>query len=40
VEPGKEARLGTATTLVAGRALQDTDAFGVAIGEGVATALQ
>ena len=40
VEPGKEARLGTATTLVAGRALQDSDAFGVAIGEGVATALQ
>jgi putative ABC transport system permease protein len=40
VEPGKEARLGTATTLVAGRALQDTDTFGVAIGEGVATALQ
>ena len=40
VEPDKEARLGTATTLVAGRALQDSDAFGVAIGEGVATALQ
>jgi putative ABC transport system permease protein len=40
VEPGKEARLGTATTLVAGRALADTDTFGVAIGEGVATALQ
>lgn len=40
VEPGKEARLGTATTLVAGRALRDTDAFGAAIGEGVAAALQ
>lgn len=40
VEPGKEARLGTATTLVAGRALQDADTFGAAIGEGVATALQ
>jgi putative ABC transport system permease protein len=40
VEPAKEARLGTATTLVAGRALQDADTFGVAIGEGVATALQ
>ena len=40
VEPNKEARLGTATTLVAGRALADTDAFGVVIGEGVATALQ
>lgn len=40
VEPDKEARLGTATTLVAGRALADTDEFGVVIGEGVATALQ
>ncbi len=40
VEPGKEALLGTATTQVAGRALQDSDAYGVAIGEGVATALQ
>lgn len=40
VEPGKEARLGTATTLVAGRALADSDAMGVAIGEGVASALQ
>lgn len=40
VEPDKEARLGTAATLVAGRALTGTDAFGVTIGEGVATALQ
>lgn len=40
VEPEKEARLGTATTLVAGRALQDTDTMGAAIGEGVAAALQ
>lgn len=40
IEPGKETRLGTATTQVAGRALADTDTFGVAIGEGVATALQ
>jgi len=40
VEPGKEARLGTATTLVAGRQLQDTDTFGAVIGEGVAVALQ
>lgn len=39
VEPDKEARLGTATTLVAGRALQDTDTMGAAIGEGVASAL-
>jgi len=40
VEPGKEARLGTATTLVAGRQLQDADTFGAVIGEGVAAALQ
>jgi len=40
VEPGKEARLGTATTLVAGRALQDSDTFGITVGEGVASALQ
>jgi putative ABC transport system permease protein len=40
VEPGKEARLGTATTLVAGRALRDTDSFGAVVGEGVAAALQ
>lgn len=40
VEPGKEARLGTATTLVAGRALQDSDSFGAVVGEGVAAALQ
>lgn len=39
VEPGKEARLGTATTIVAGRPLQDTDSFGAVIGEGVAAAL-
>jgi len=40
VEPGKEARLGTATTLVAGRLLRDADTFGAVIGEGVAAALQ
>ena len=39
VEPDKEARLGTATTIVAGRALLGTDAFGAVIGEGVAAAL-
>jgi len=39
VEPGREAQLGTATTIVAGRALRDTDAFGAVIGEGVAAAL-
>lgn len=40
VEPDKEARLGTATTLVSGRPLRDTDAFGAVIGEGVAAALK
>jgi putative ABC transport system permease protein len=39
IEPGKEAQLGTATTLVAGRPLRDGDAFGAVIGEGVAAAL-
>lgn len=40
VEPDKEARLGTATTIVAGRTLKNTDTFGTMIGEGVASALQ
>lgn len=40
IEPDKEARLGTATTLVAGRQLSDTDVFATVIGEGVAAALQ
>lgn len=40
VEPDKEALLGTATTLVAGRQLHDSDLFGAVIGEGVAAALQ
>ena len=39
VEPNKEERLGTATTVVAGRPLRDTDIFGAVIGEGVAAAL-
>ncbi len=39
IEPGKEARLGTATIIVAGRPLRDGDAFGAVIGEGVAAAL-
>lgn len=39
VEPGREERLGTATTLVAGRPLRDADSFGTVIGEGVAAAL-
>ncbi|TCV82391.1 ABC transporter permease [Sulfurirhabdus autotrophica] len=40
VEPGKEARLGTSTTIVAGRSLQEKDTFGMVIGEGVAAALK
>jgi putative ABC transport system permease protein len=40
VEPGKEAQLGTATALVAGRQLRDADHFAAVIGEGVASALQ
>ncbi len=40
VEPGKEARLGTATTVLAGRMLNDSDAFGATVGEGVASALE
>jgi putative ABC transport system permease protein len=39
IEPAKEERLGTAVTVVAGRSLQDADAFGAMIGEGVAAAL-
>lgn len=40
VEPDKEARLGTAMMMVAGRALSDRDTMGVVVGEGVAAALQ
>lgn len=39
IEPAKEEQLGTATTIVAGRALQESDTFGTMIGEGVAAAL-
>lgn len=39
IEPAKEERLGTAITIVTGRSLQDADAFGAMIGEGVAAAL-
>lgn len=39
IEPAKEDQLGTATTIVAGRSLGDTDMFGAMIGEGVAAAL-
>ncbi len=40
VEPDKEARLGTSTSMTAGRQLQDADRFAAVIGEGVASALQ
>jgi putative ABC transport system permease protein len=40
VMPDNEARLGTATTIVAGRQLRDADTYGAAIGEGVAASLQ
>ncbi len=36
VEPAKEARLGTYLEMVQGRALQDSDSFGIVLGEGVA----
>jgi putative ABC transport system permease protein len=39
IEPAKEEQLGTATAIVAGRPLRDSDAFGALIGEGVAAAL-
>src|SRR3569832_1942888 len=40
VEPDKEARLGSAVALIAGRAITPNDEDGVVIGEGVARALQ
>ncbi|MCP5321286.1 MAG: ABC transporter permease [Pseudomonadales bacterium] len=40
IEPEKEARLGTALDIVAGRKLAEEDAYGVELGQGVATALQ
>lgn len=40
VQPDKEARLGTVMTIVSGRQLAATDVYGVAVGEGVARALQ
>ena len=39
VQASKEARLGSAMTMLAGRQLADTDEFGVLIGQGVAQAL-
>jgi len=40
IEPEKEARLGSALLIKAGRLLKDTDAFGALIGEGVARAFK
>lgn len=40
VEPGREAKLGSALTIVAGRQLTDGDADGVLVGEGLAQALR
>jgi len=40
VEPAKEARLGTYLTMLEGRQLQEEDAYGVLLGEGVAKSLQ
>ncbi|MEB2332129.1 MAG: ABC transporter permease [Nitrosomonas sp.] len=39
IEPDKEAQLGSAITITAGRLLQDSDKFGAIVGEGVASAL-
>lgn len=39
VEPDNEARFGSGTTLIAGRQLKDSDAYGIVVGEGVAAAL-
>jgi putative ABC transport system permease protein len=39
IEPDSEARLGTATTVIAGRPLRDGDKYGAVVGEGVASAL-
>jgi putative ABC transport system permease protein len=39
IEPAREAHLGTSLVMVAGRRLQDTDAFGMMIGEGLARKL-
>ncbi|MBK6281006.1 MAG: ABC transporter permease [Gammaproteobacteria bacterium] len=40
IEPAREARLGTAVSMVAGRMLREDDAFGLQLGQGVAAALQ
>ncbi len=40
VEPEKEARLGSAIEILAGRQLEDSDRYGMLVGEGVAEALR
>ena len=40
IEPDKEARLGTAMTILAGRQLRDDDASGILVGQGLADALR
>jgi len=40
IEPAKEARLGTALSIVAGRKLEESDSYGLQLGQGVAAALQ
>jgi putative ABC transport system permease protein len=40
VEPAREARLGTHLEIIDGRNLQDTDTYGVLVGEGLAKALR
>ncbi len=40
IEPEKEARLGTAVTIVSGQQLSESDMFGIVVGQGVANALQ
>ncbi len=40
VEPAAEARIGSALTMLAGRALAATDQYGIIVGEGLASALK
>lgn len=40
IQPDKEARLGSALTITAGRQLASADAYGMLVGQGVAQALQ
>jgi len=40
VQPDKEARLGTVITIIDGRQLASTDAYGMLVGQGVSRALQ